>query len=124
MITGKLAIVVAMALTLGQLECAAQCAVSTCDVSLPASTQNLPPCHRHHSDSSKQSPVSPCLHGVAIANVADSSLAHVAAPVLMVASLIVELQSNSQPPMPGSTFAALTSSPPGSGGPSSLILRI
>jgi len=124
MIMGKLTIVIAMVLAFGQLQCAAQCAVSTCDFSEPASTQNVPPCHRHHSDSSKQSPASPCLHGVAIASVADSSLAQVPVPVLAVATLAVEPESNSRPQIPGNALAALTSSPPGSGGPSSLILRI
>lgn len=126
MMTGKLTILLAMALVFGQLQCAAGCTVSACDLTQlsEAGSHNMPPCHRHDTDSSKNNPASSCSHGFVIASVAGFSAAqtHVAAP--LVAILSVRPEMNPRALVSGNESAVLTTSPPGSGGPSPLVLRI
>ena len=123
---GKLTIVLAMALVLGQLQCAAWCTVSTCDLAAlnSAGSQNVPPCHRHHSDSSKNNP-NPCSHGVVVvASPVSLSAAQAAVAAPMVAILQIQTQANPRLLISGNQSAALTTSPPASVGRSSAVLRI
>jgi hypothetical protein len=128
MMTRKLVIILAMALVFGQLQCAAGCTLSACDLTQlsQAGSHNVPPCHRHHhhTDSSKNNPASSCSHGFVIASVAGFSTvqAHVAAP--LVAILSVQPEMNPRALISGNESAVLITSPPGSGSPSSLVLRI
>jgi hypothetical protein len=126
MTSGKLTIVLAMALVFGQLQCAAWCTANTCGFTelSGAGSQNVPPCHRHHGDSSKHSPAAPCSHGPAIASAADFSAAQAPVAAPLVAILSIQLEANPRFPIAGNEPAVLTSSPPGSGGPSSIVLRI
>lgn len=123
--TGKLTIVLAMALVLGQLQCAAWCTVSTYDLAAlnSAGSQSVPPCHRHHSDSSKNNP-GPCSHGVVVAGPVNLSAAQTAVPAPMVAILQIQTEGNPSLLISGNQPAALTTLPPGSGGRSSTVLRI
>jgi len=126
MMTEKPIIVVAMALVFSGLQCAAWCTVSACDLMRPseAGSHNVPPCHRQHTDPSKNSPAHPCTHGIAIANVASFSAAQAPAATPLVAILSVQPEANPTVLTPGDESAVLIASPPGSGGPSSVILRI
>ena len=125
MTSGKLTLGLAMALIFGQLQCAAWCTVSTRDLTElnGAGTQNIPPCPRHHDDSSRHGPASPCSHGVAIATVASFSAARapVAAPV--VAILSIPPEANPRVLIAANEAGVLTTSPH-SGGLSSIVLRI
>ena len=123
MTSGKLVITLATALVFGQLQCAAWCTVKTCDLSETTATQKVPPCHRHPGESSKQSPADACSHVVVIASV-DSSAAQAAITLPFAPKLPVEPETNSRSLILGNAFAQLTSSPPGSRGLSSLVLRI
>jgi hypothetical protein len=124
--SAKLTVMLAIALVFGQLQCAAWCTINTCGLSKlnHFSSENVPPCHRHHSDSDKHSPDGPCSHRVVVAAVVDSSAIQSQMPVLVVATLAVEPNANSRTLILGNAFAALTSPPPGSDGLSSLVLRI
>ena len=126
MTSAKLTLVFAMALIFGQLQCAAWCTVSTCGLTElnDANSRNLPPCHSHHSDSGKHSPAAPCSHRVVIARTVDVSAvqAPVAAP--LVAILPSQLDATPGLLISGEKSVVVTTSPPGSGGPSSVVLRI
>ena len=124
--SAKLTVMLAIALVFGQLQCAAWCTINTCGLSEPnrSSSESVPPCHRQHSDSDKHSPDGPCSHGVVVAAAVDSSAAQGQIPVFAVATLPIEPEANSRTLILGNAFAAPTSSPPGSDGPSSLVLRI
>lgn len=126
MMTGKLTIALAMALVFGQLQCAAWCTVSACDLTglNGAGSHNAPPCHRHQSESSKGSPANPCSHGVVIASAASFSAAQAPAAAPLFAILSVQPEANPRILTSGDEAAVLIASPPGSGGPSSVILRI
>src|SRR5437763_5328522 len=93
---GRLTVVLALTLVSSQLQCAAWCAAKTCDFDELAGSPSAPPCHRHHSDSSKQNPAAPCSHGVAIASTVDFSVAQVPIPSLVVATLPAGSETNSQ----------------------------
>jgi hypothetical protein len=126
MMTEKLTIMLAMALVFGQLQCAAWCTVSAC--SLPqlseAESQNVPPCHRHQTDSNHSSPASPCSHGALLANVASFSAAQAPVSAPLEAIPQVQPEANTKVLISGNESAALITSPPGSSGPSSFVLRI
>jgi hypothetical protein len=124
--SAKLTLMLAIALVFGQLQCAAWCTINTCGLSElnHSSSENMPPCHRHHSDSDKHSPDGPCSHGVVVAAVVDSSAIQTQMPVLVVATLAVEPEANSRTLILGNAFAALTSAPRGSDGRYSPVLRI
>jgi hypothetical protein len=125
MMTGKLTIILAMVLVFGQLQCAAWCMASASDLAQlsEAGSHNVPPCHRHQSDSSK-SPVSPCSHGAVTVNVASFSAAQAPLAAPLAAILAVSPEANARVPISGNESAVLIVSPPGSGGASSLVLRI
>ena len=126
MMTGKLTIVLAMALVFVQLRCVAWCATSAADLTQlsEAGSHNIPPCHRHQSDSSKSSPISPCTHGVVIASAASFSTTQAPVVAPLVAILSAQPEANPTVLISGDESAVLITSPPGSGGPSSLVLRI
>src|SRR5579864_1857985 len=125
MMTGKPIIVVAMALVFSGLQCAAWCTVSACDLTglNGAGSHNVPPCHRHQSESSKSSPANPCSHGIVIAGVASFSAAQAPAATPLVAIQSVQPEANPTVVTPGDESAVLIASPPGSSGSSSVILR-
>jgi hypothetical protein len=54
MFSGRITIGMASLLFLSQLQCMFQCAVEGCPSTLISNTQNVPPCHRHQSDSGTQ----------------------------------------------------------------------
>jgi hypothetical protein len=126
MMTGKLTIVLAMALVFGQLQCAAGCTLSACDLTQlsQAGSRNAPPCHRHHTDSSKNNPATSCSHGFVIASVAGFPAAQAPLAAPLVAILSVQPETNPRALISGNESAVSITSPPGSGGPSSLVLRI
>jgi|SRR5579863_1898293 len=126
MMMQKPIIILAMALVFSGLQCAAWCTVGACDLTQlsGSGSHNVPPCHRHQSDSSKNSPANPCPHAAVIRGVAGFSAAqeHVAAP--LVAILPIQPAENARVLISGHESKVSTTSPPGSGGPSSLVLRI
>jgi hypothetical protein len=126
MMTGKLTFVLAMALVFGQLQCVAWCTASASDLTQlnEAGSHNVPPCHRHQSDSSKSNPVSPCSHGAVTAKVAGFSTAQAPLAAPLVAILSVLPVADARALISGNESAVLITSPPDSGGPSSLVLRI
>jgi hypothetical protein len=63
----KLTVLFAVALVFGQLLCGAQCIVNP----VSESSQNMPPCHQHHSDSGKNNSSAPCSHEVLISAAID-----------------------------------------------------
>jgi len=81
--SGKLTILLAMTLVFVELHCTALCAVNTCHVGEQSRKQDVPPCHRHQSDSSKQSPSDPCDHGIAVGTTAMSTQASIA-PLMLI----------------------------------------
>jgi len=126
MTSGKITFLFAMALILGQLQCAAWCAVNTCDLTAgnTAGAQNVPPCHRHQNDSSQQSPAGRCAHGVGIASPADFSAERGTAAPPPVAILAIQPEAN-----PDSLISSNESAVPGISAPSSIgrpsaVLRI
>jgi hypothetical protein len=124
--TGKLTSVLAMALVFSGLQCAAWCTVSACGLTQPseAGSHNVPPCHGQHTDSSKNSPAVPCSHGIVIANVATLSVAQAPVAAPLVAIFPVQPETSRGVLISGNESAVLTPLPPGSGGPSSSVLRI
>jgi hypothetical protein len=125
MLSGKLTVALAMVLAFGQLQCAAVCTVSTCDLTQMngGGSQDAPPCHRHNGDSSKHSP-GQCPHGIVTANAADLSPAQAHPAPLAIAILTVRAEVNPRLLPAGDEFAVLHTAPPGSSGPSTLVLRI
>ena len=63
MLCGKLTIAMAFLLCLSQLECVVLCAAESCPSAQTSKTQNIPPCHRHQSDSGTQKSA-PCGHQI------------------------------------------------------------
>jgi len=132
MVAGKLAVVIAMVLVFGQLQCAVWCTGSRCDLTDLAGpgSSSAPPCHRNHtdsskhSDSSKQSPADSCSPRTVVAVAADFSATQgvVAAP--LVAIQPNQLDVNARPLILDNESAVLIASPPGSGVSSSIVLRI
>jgi hypothetical protein len=124
--TGKLTIALAIALVFGQLQCVAWCTVSASDLTQlsEAGSHNVPPCHRHQTDSNKSSPASPCTHGVVSAGAASFSTAQASVAAPLVAILSVQPEMDPRALISGDESAVLITSPPGSGGPCSLVLRI
>ena len=126
MMTGKLTFVLAMALVFGQLQCVAWCTASASDLAQlsEAGGHNVPPCHRHQSDSSKSSPVSPCSHGAVTAKVAGFSTAQAPLAAPLVAILSVLPVADARALISDNESAVLLTSPHDPGGPSPLVLRI
>jgi hypothetical protein len=63
MFSGRITVIVASLLFLSQLQCMFQCAAEGCPSTLISNTQNVPPCHRHQSDSGTQKST-PCEHQI------------------------------------------------------------
>jgi len=126
MMTGKLTIILAIALVFGQLQCAAWCTLGAYSLTQlsEAGSQKAPPCHRHQTDSNKGSPASPCTHGVGIAGAASFSTAQATVAAPLVAILTVEPEMSPRALISADESAVLTTSPPGSDGPSFPVLRI
>jgi hypothetical protein len=126
MASGNLTILFATALVFGQLQCAAWCTFSTCDFTElnRATSQNVPPCHRHHNDSSPQSPAAPCAHGVVIAGSADFSAAQAAVGCPLAAIHSIQPEVNPTLLASSSDSAVLIASPPASGDSSPIVLRV
>jgi len=124
--SAKLTVMLAIVLVFGQLQCAAWCVVNTCSVSglNHYTTENVPPCHRHQSESDKQSTDGLCSHGVVATAVVDSLETQSQMPVFVVATLPGEPEANSQILALGNMFATPTSPPSSSDRLSSLVLRI
>jgi hypothetical protein len=124
--SGKLMVVLAMALVLGQLQCAAWCAVRTCDLTdlNHAGTQNVPPCHRHQDDSSQNRPAGPCAHGVVIASPADVSAARGTATPPAAAILAIQPEASLESPISSNASAVLSASAFGPVGRPFAVLRI
>jgi hypothetical protein len=124
LMTGKLTVVLAMALVFAQLQCAAWCTVSLCDLGQVSEggSHNVPPCHRHRTDSSKNLPASSCSHGVVIVSVASFSTAQ--APVAVPLAATLSVQPEFARALSGNDSAVLIASPPGAGDPFPLVLRI
>jgi len=124
--SAKLTVMLAIALVFGQLQCAAWCVVNTCSVSglNHYTSENVPPCHRHQSESDKQSTDGLCSHGVVATAAVDSLETQTQMPVLVVTTLPVEPEADSRILIMGNAFATPTSPPSSSDRLSSLVLRI
>ena len=124
--SGRLTIMLALALVFVQLQCAAQCSVSTCDLTElnRSSSKDGPPCHRHHSDSSTRNHAGPCAQGISIAATADFSAAQASVGAPLVALQPVQPEASPSPVISENEAALSLSSPPGSAGRSSRVLRI
>ena len=90
------------------VECTAACAIEECN-------QGVPPCHRHHSQSS-----SACSHQVIVGNTIPQP-AYVVLPMTAIASLQITTQDS---PVQGFRPMASTGSPPGAVTLPSSVLRI
>ena len=82
----KLTVLLALTLILSQALCVAQCAWQAC----PPRTEAVPPCHRHHSDSTNQTPASCAFEIVATASFAPAQASAVQAPPVGAVGLRVE----------------------------------
>jgi len=111
----KLTVMLAMALILSQTLCVAQCAWQVC----PRGTEAIPPCHRHHSDSSNQTPASCAFEIVATASLAPAQASAVQVPA--VAAVRLRLEGNPRNSGIESPVFAAAFSPPVA---APLVLRI
>ncbi len=126
MMTGKLTFVLALALVFAQLQCVAWCTVNASDLTqlTEAASHKVPPCHRHQSESSQSSPAGPCSHGAVIASVANFSATQALVGAPLAAILAAQPEASARVPISANESAVTIVSPPGSGGASSLVLRV
>ena len=118
----KLTFVLAVALVAYQAECVMSCTVDACAFGGSSSSQNLPPCHRHHKDS--QNPA-PCSHQFISTTALSPLLTHDLGPTVSVGPSFASTSSFEFPlAVSGDAPLAQTTSPPGVPLLASSILRI
>jgi hypothetical protein len=119
----KSIIAVTVVLLFGQLHCVADCASDLCPKDR-ASSESLPPCHRHHDQSQDRNQRSCSVEGV-VSSATAPDVQHFDTPVFLVLGLAPAVPAALVPADAAArVFDSSDGSPPGSPGISSLILRI
>jgi len=119
MFSGRFTIAIASLLFLSQLQCVVLCAAEGCPSATSSNTQNVPPCHRHQSDSGTHKSA-PCGQQV----VASSAILPDAPQVYGATASPAILSLNFTWQDFGNTLGQRTARPPDENGPLSVILRI
>jgi CDP-diacylglycerol pyrophosphatase len=112
----------AVALLITQLQCATACVIQACAAD-SASSQSVPPCHRHHNHSQDRMPAS-CNHQNASAAVVSSQVQPAAVPLFPMMVVPAISQPSLAAEMRSRELAISFASPPGVTCLSSVILRI
>jgi hypothetical protein len=119
MFSGRITVIVASLLFLSQLQCMFQCAAEGCPSTLISNTRNVPPCHRHQSDSGTQKSA-PCEHQI----VASAAILPDAPQVCGTTFSPATFSLNFTWQDFGNTRVQRAAWPPDENGPLSVILRI
>src|ERR1700730_17072443 len=119
MFSGRFTIAIASLLFLSQLQCMFQCAAEGCPSAPTSKTSNVPPCHRHQSDSGTQKSA-PCEHQI----VASAAILPDAPQVDGIAASPATFSLNFTLQDFGNTRVQRAAGPPDENGTLSVILRI